>query len=166
MQDPSIGIDRDDTSTHSFNSGTLGERPQRSFSRAPSVASHSSSTHMQRTMSADPSNNEGVDHLTGMAVENRNNGKPSVHKTASGNSFSRTASSSGSSHLFRNRQVGFSRTNSSLLSANSNGPVSIFMGKRKTLVVPLGNRLPAAGKVSGGESIEVDITAIGDQDFL
>lgn len=153
MQDPSIEVDRDDTSVHSFNSGTLGERSRGSFSRAPSVTSMSSSTRMERTISADPTTGQSLER-TGTMAEGRNNGKPSIHKTASGNSLSRTTSSTGSSHLFRNRQVGFSRTNSSLLTANSSGPVSIFMGKRKTMVVPLGNRLPATRKVSGGKSVD------------
>jgi hypothetical protein len=160
IQDPSIEVDRDDTSVHSFNSGTLGERSRGSFSRAPSVTSLSSSTRMERTISADPTTGQSLDRMTGIVADSRNTGKPSIHKTASANSLSRTTSSTGSAHLFKNRQVGFSRTNSSLVTANSSGPVSIFMGKRKTMVVPLGNRLPPTRKVSGGNSMDLQHIAM------
>ena len=152
MQNASAEIDHDDASNHSLNSGNFGEVPRRPFSRAPSVASLSSSTRIERTVSADPTNSEVLDRPVGGPDDSRSNAKPGIQKTASSNSLSRTTSSTGSSHLFKNRQVGFSRTNSSMLAANSSGPVSILMGKRKTMVVPLGNRSITTRKVSGGES--------------
>ncbi|KAI5451478.1 hypothetical protein NCC49_001784 [Naganishia albida] len=88
-------------------------------------------------MSADTGH---VEPESNASLESRVGGKP-------GANLPRTKSSAGSSQLFRNRQVGFSRTNSSLLGAGANG-VSIIMGKRKTMVVPVG-RGPTERKVSG-----------------
>lgn len=142
-KDRPIELDRDDVSTHSFGSGP-NERKARPFSRANSVASLSSSTRMERTMSADLAHSIGMEREPSVSSDARVNGKP-------GANLPRTKSTTTSSQLFRNRQVGFSRTNSSLLSATGNGSVSIIMGKRKTMVVPAGSRIPAERKVSGGE---------------
>lgn len=143
-EDRPTELDRDDTSTHSFGSGALGERKAGSFSRAHSVASLSSSTHLDRTLSVEPANSMGIERDHSVTSEARVNGKPSAH-------LPRAKSTTSSSQLFRNRQVGFSRTNSSLLSTTGNGSVSIVMGKRKTMVVPVGSRIPTERKVSGGK---------------
>jgi hypothetical protein len=96
-------------------------------------------------MSADPAHAIGMEREREPGVSDaRGNGKTGVN-------LPRTKSTTTSSQLFRNRQVGFSRTNSSLLAATGTGSVSIIMGKRKTMVVPAGGRIPAERKVSGGE---------------
>lgn len=144
-------------SVHTVNTDASAGAGERSFSRAGSVTSVTSRStiRLESTHSLEPSLGVNGDKHGYPSVENAFGRKPSTNNTNSRDPLPRAKSNANSSQLFKNRQVGFTRTNSSYLSATPNGSVSIVMGKRKTMVVPIpANKLPRAErKVSGGNDV-------------
>lgn len=150
----------------SIHTDTSAGGKERSFSRATSIASITSraNSRLESSRSLDPlSGLTDADHHGDSSVENSFSRKSSVNNIHSRDPLPRAKSTANSSQLFKNRQVGFTRTNSSYLSATANGSVSIVMGKRKTMIVPFPpNKLPRAErKVSGGMIINLTIAASG-----
>ncbi|KAJ9096036.1 hypothetical protein QFC21_005401 [Naganishia friedmannii] len=147
----------DVASVHTVNTDTSAGGRERSFSPAASVTSVTSRANslLESSHSLEPSSGLNGDQHGQFSVEPPFNRKPGVNSTNTRDSLPRAKSNANSSQLFKNRQVGFTRTNSSYLSATANGSVSIVMGKRKTMVVPIPvNKLPRAErKVSGGNAM-------------
>ncbi|KAJ9121549.1 hypothetical protein QFC22_002168 [Naganishia vaughanmartiniae] len=147
-------VDNYDTmSVHTVNTDTSAGGRERSFSRAASVTSVTSraNSRLESSNSLEPSSALHGDQHEHSSVENHFSRRPSVNSINSRDPLPRTKSTANSSQLFKNRQVGFTRTNSSYLSATANGSVNIVMGKRKTMVVPMpANKVPRVErKVSG-----------------